>query len=73
MPDVLIRDLPDHIVAALDAQAARLGLSRSEYVRRRLTQDAARGTTAVAVTDLERLAERFADLADERVMRPAWE
>jgi Ribbon-helix-helix protein, copG family len=34
--DVLIRDVPDDVIAALDAHAGRLGLSRSEYVRRRL-------------------------------------
>jgi plasmid stability protein len=41
MADMLIRDVPDDIVAALDARARRLGLSRGEYVRRRLAQDAA--------------------------------
>jgi len=40
MADMLIRDVPDDVVAAIDAQALRLGLSRSVYVRRRL---AARG------------------------------
>ena len=41
MTDMLIRDVPDDVIAALDAHAGRLGLSRSEYVRRRLAQDAA--------------------------------
>ena len=36
MTDMLIRDVPDDVIAALDAHAGRLGLSRSEYVRRRL-------------------------------------
>jgi Ribbon-helix-helix protein, copG family len=36
MTDVLIRDVSDDVIAALDAHAGRLGLSRSEYVRRRL-------------------------------------
>ncbi len=40
--DLLIRDVPDDVIAALDAHARRLGLSRSEYVRRRLAQDAVR-------------------------------
>ena len=40
MGDELNRDVPDDVLAALDAVAARLGLSRTEYVRRRLTQDA---------------------------------
>jgi hypothetical protein len=41
MTDMLIRDVPDDVIAALEAHARRLGLSRSEYVRRRLAQDAA--------------------------------
>jgi hypothetical protein len=41
MTDVLIRDVPEEVVAVLDAHAARLGLSRTEYLRRRLAQDAA--------------------------------
>ena len=41
MTDMLIRDVPDDVIAALDVHAGRLGLSRSEYVRRRLAQDAA--------------------------------
>jgi len=35
---ILIRDVPDNVVAALEAHARRLGLSRTEYVRRRLAQ-----------------------------------
>ena len=41
MTDMLIRDVPDDVVAVLKARARRLGLSRSECVRRRLAQDAA--------------------------------
>jgi hypothetical protein len=71
MTDVLIRDVPDEVIAIVDAHAARLGISRSEYVRRRLAQDAA-GTPKVSVTDLQRFAEDFGDLADPDVMAPAW-
>ena len=46
MSDVLIRDIPDDVLAALAARAGRLGLSRVEYIRRRLAQDA---TAAVPV------------------------
>jgi predicted nucleic acid-binding protein len=42
MTDMLIRDVPDDVIAALEAHARRLGLSRTEYVRRRLAQDAGR-------------------------------
>ena len=70
--DVLIRDVPEEVVAALDAHAARLGLSRSEYVRRRLAQDAATSGSPVSVADLARFAGTFADLADPDVMSRAW-
>jgi len=48
MTDVLIRDVPDDVVAALDAHAGRLGLSRSEYLRRRMAQDAAASRSPVS-------------------------
>ena len=72
MTDMLIRDVPEEVVAALDAHAARLGLSRSEYVRRRLAQDAATSASAVSVADLVRFASTFPDLADPDVMSQAW-
>lgn len=71
MTDVLIRDVPDEVIAIVDAHAARLGISRSEYVRRRLAQDAA-GASKVSVADLKRFAEDFGDLADPGVMAQAW-
>jgi Ribbon-helix-helix protein, copG family len=70
--DVLIRDVPDDVIAAVDAHARRLGLSRSEYVRRRLAQDAAVRDAAVGVEDLARFADAFSDLADPDVMSRAW-
>jgi len=72
MTDVLIRDVPEEVVAALDAHATRLGLSRSEYVRRRLAQDAGAPGSPVSVGDLARFADTFADLADPDVMSRAW-
>jgi hypothetical protein len=71
LTDVLIRDVPDDVIAALDAHAERLGLSRSEYVRRRLAQDAVSGAP-VSVQDLARFTEVFGDLADPDVMSRAW-
>jgi Ribbon-helix-helix protein, copG family len=69
---MLIRDVPDNVIAALDAHAGRLGLSRSEYVRRRLAQDAATSGSPVRVEDLARFADVFGDLADPDVMAQAW-
>jgi hypothetical protein len=71
VPDVLIRDLPDHVVAALDANAQRLGLSRNEYLRRQLAAEA-RPHATVTVADLKRSASVFADLDDPGVMAGAW-
>ena len=73
MTDMLIRDVPDDVIAALDAHAGRLGLSRSEYVRRRLAQDAAVTGAPVTVQDLARFADVFGDLADPDVMTQAWQ
>jgi len=69
---MLIRDVPDDVIAALDAHAGRLGLSRSEYVRRRLAQDAATSGSPVRVENLARFADVFHDLADPDVMAQAW-
>jgi plasmid stability protein len=73
MTDMLIRDVPDDVIAALDAHATRLGLSRSEYVRRRLAQDAASAESPVSTGDLARFAGAFGDLADPDVMSRAWQ
>jgi hypothetical protein len=73
MSDVLIRDVPDDVIVALDSHASRLGLSRTEYVRRRLAQDAAATRGPVSTGDLERFASTFGDLSDPEVMRQAWQ
>ena len=72
VPDVLIRGVPSEDLARIDAHAARLGLSRTEFLRRRLQQDAARPATPVTVDDLRAFAARFGDLDDPDVMRQAW-
>jgi len=73
MTDMLIRDVPDDVIAALEAHARRLGLSRSEYVRRRLAQDASVADSPVTTADLARFSDAFGDLADPDVMSRAWQ
>jgi plasmid stability protein len=73
MTDMLIRDVPDDVIAALEAHARRLGLSRTEYVRRRLAQDAGLSGSSVSAADLARFADKFGDLADPDVMSQAWQ
>lgn len=72
MSDLLIRDVPDDVLAGLDARAAELGLSRVEYIRRRLTQDARASRTAVTPEDLQRCGQAIAGVLDEELMREAW-
>lgn len=73
MTNVLIRGVSDAAVARSDAVAAALGLSRNEYLRRKLE-----GTTmaspdsSVTAADWQQSAETFADLADPDVMDAAW-
>jgi plasmid stability protein len=72
MADILIRDVPDDVVAALDANARRAGLSRSEYLRRALAREGNESPGSVSVDDLAAFGERFSDLGDAEVMRQAW-
>lgn len=68
----MIRDVLAEDLARIDARAARLDLSRTEYLRRRLHQDAARPAAPVTVEDLRTFSSRFGDLDDPDVMRQAW-
>jgi hypothetical protein len=73
MPNILIRDLSQEAVDRIDAAAANLGLSRNEYLRRKLEVGAApTGERTVTAEDWQRSAEAFADLADPTVMGAAW-
>jgi hypothetical protein len=73
MSDVLIRDIPDDVLAGIDARAAELGLSRVEYIRRRLAQDARALRVPVTRDDLQRFGQAVAGLADDDLMRQAWQ
>ncbi|MCC6376297.1 MAG: hypothetical protein IT191_04695 [Microbacteriaceae bacterium] len=73
MTDVLVRGLSDAAIRQIDAEAAALGLSRNEFLRRRLEAEAS-PTTAATITpqDWERSASAFSDLDDPSVMDAAW-
>ena len=72
MTDILIRDVPDEVLAAIDAKAKRVGLSRTEYLRRALERERVQGAGPVTVDQLERVAKLVADLDDSDVMSAAW-
>jgi hypothetical protein len=73
MPNILVRDLSQEAVDRIDAVAADLGLSRNEYLRRKLEEGTGpTGDRTVTAEDWQRSAEVFADLADPTVMDTAW-
>jgi hypothetical protein len=70
--DILIRDVPDEVLLAIDGKAKRLGLSRTAYLRRALERERSESSGAVTVDALARLASLTADLDDPGVMSDAW-
>lgn len=71
MVDILVRDVPDDVVAAIEVNARAVGLSRVEYLRRLLERERTTGSD-VTVESLRRFGETFCDLADGDVMKSAW-
>jgi hypothetical protein len=72
MTNILIRNVAEEDVARIDEQATRLGLSRNEYLRRRIVSEASRAPLTLERADLDRFAALSEDLLDEDVMRDAW-
>jgi uncharacterized protein (DUF2384 family) len=70
--DILIRDVPDEVLAAIDAKAKRVGLSRTEYLRRTLERERIGSAGATTVAHLARFASLAQDLEDPDVMTGAW-
>ncbi|OIQ72157.1 antitoxin VapB2 [mine drainage metagenome] len=72
MADLLVRNLSADVVAALDAGAAQLGISRNEFMRRRLSQELPQSKESVTEAHLRNLLQLLPDLADANVMDAAW-
>ena len=72
MSGILIRGVPDDVLAALDQLAARMGISRTEYIRRLLIQDARAARINVTPGDWNRFTDMYRDLGDPTVMDQAW-
>ena len=72
MTDVLIRDVPEDDLKRIDEKAARLGLSRNEYLRRQIVQYAALEPITVTRADFERLSDLGRYLLYEEVILGAW-
>ncbi|WP_423919492.1 antitoxin [Candidatus Poriferisodalis sp.] len=71
MADILIRNVPDDVIAAVDANAIRAELSRVEYLRRMLERECSRAPE-VTLDDFRRLAETCADARDPEFIASAW-
>jgi len=72
MPDILIRDVPEPVVSAIEARAKELGLSRPEFLRRCLEVEVMRSRVPIKVEDWSHLTTAFADLLDDAIMDQAW-
>lgn len=72
MPDILVPRVPAAVVAQLDARAALLGISRSEYVRRELIRDTQRADLTVTVGDLQKSGALLSGLLDSDLIERAW-
>ena len=72
MTDILIRDVPENVIASIDAKATKLGISRTEYLRRSLVREGTESSEEVTVSHFAKFATAFADLLDDDVMADAW-
>jgi plasmid stability protein len=72
MANILIRDIPDEVIAAIDARAKRAGLSRTEYLRRTLERERVGNAGPVTLEHLQRITSLAADLDDPVVMTNTW-
>lgn len=73
MTNVLIRGLSDAALGRIDAEASSLGLSRNEFLRRKLEGGTATDPGArLTADDWSRSAATFGDLADPEIMDAAW-
>lgn len=73
MTDALIRGLSDEAIERIDAEAAALGLSRNEFLRRKLEGTRPSSPEATVTTaDWSRSAAVFGDLTEPEVMDSAW-
>lgn len=72
MTDVLIRNVSEEALSRIDARAAALGLSRTEYLRRQVEQEARREARDVNTADFDRFRRLGSDLGNPDVMSQAW-
>ena len=75
MTDILIRGISTEAIARIEEQAAKLGLSRNEYLRRQLDSLSTyqhESTSVVSADEVRRASHAARDLGDPEVMSAAW-
>ncbi|WP_432559928.1 type II toxin-antitoxin system VapB family antitoxin [Granulicoccus sp. GXG6511] len=73
MTDVLIRDVPEDDLRKIDAEAARLGLSRNAFLRREMHRIARHRTVGAATAENYRQSlDAVPDIDSDEVARQAW-
>lgn len=72
MADLLIRNLSLDVLNDLDKNAAALGISRVEYVRRMLIQISVSSNESVTEQHLKNLITLLPDLTSDEIMDGAW-
>lgn len=73
MSDILIREVSEVTITEIDRRAREQGLSRAEYLRRRLDAEyRTESATALTAADWQRLRGASTDLDDPDVMTRAW-
>lgn len=74
MMNILVRGLSEAAIESIDAAAAALGLSRNEFLRRRLEGETSPASgVSITADDWRRSSATFGDLADPAVMDAAWQ
>ena len=73
MTDILVRGVSPDVLARIDDEASRRGLSRNQFLLEFLERPYAKDNShEVTAADFERLAVLAADLADPDIMAEAW-
>ena len=75
MTDILIRGISADAIARIEEQAATLGLSRNEFLRRQLDALATmrrESLSEISADDIRRASHAARDLDDPDVMSAAW-
>jgi len=73
MTDLLIPNLTDEVLSAIDQKAKKSGVSRTEYLRQLVYRDASTERSTVTVEDLRAFSEAFSDLKDPEFVKKMWE